>query len=89
VGLTTSPLPVSQLPKQCGILNISQPYRPPLPVNKDNFTCTYHTTYCCHFGLAKFKICTSAVNELEKTTLTANIKSFVRITYSGLEPVTF
>jgi hypothetical protein len=32
VRLTTSLPPVSQLSKQCGILNISDTYRPPQPV---------------------------------------------------------
>jgi hypothetical protein len=32
VGLTTLPPSVSKLSRQCGILNISQRYRPPSPV---------------------------------------------------------
>jgi hypothetical protein len=34
VGLTSLPPSVSRFPRQCGILNSSQPYRPPRPVTE-------------------------------------------------------
>jgi hypothetical protein len=40
VVLTTLTQSMSQLSRQCVVLNISQPYRPPRPVNVDNFTFT-------------------------------------------------
>jgi hypothetical protein len=46
VGLTTLPLSVSQLSRQCGILNISQPYRPPRHVTGIAFffTCFFSSS---------------------------------------------
>jgi hypothetical protein len=38
VGLTTLPPSMSRLSRQCGIFNISQPYRPPQPVTGITFT---------------------------------------------------
>jgi hypothetical protein len=40
VKVTTSPLSVSRFSKQCGILNITEPYRPPR-CYKDSFTFLY------------------------------------------------
>jgi hypothetical protein len=37
IGLTILSQSVRRLSRQCGILNISQPYRPPRPVNGDSF----------------------------------------------------
>jgi hypothetical protein len=34
VRLTISTLSVSQLSKQCGLVDLSQPYRPPWPVTR-------------------------------------------------------
>jgi hypothetical protein len=53
LGLTTTPSSVNRLSKQCGIHNISQLYRPPLPVTgiallvnflPDDITCSTTVT---------------------------------------------
>jgi hypothetical protein len=41
-----SQLTVSRLSRQCGILNISQPYMPPLPVTGIGSLCFYITKNC-------------------------------------------
>jgi hypothetical protein len=47
VGLTTLPQYMSRLSRQCGILNISQPYRPPRPVTGKAFCILVITKYFC------------------------------------------
>jgi hypothetical protein len=52
LGLTTLPPYVSRLSRQCGILNISQPYRPPRPVTEIALLCymSIQTTFVPHRG---------------------------------------
>jgi hypothetical protein len=52
LGVTTLPPSVSRLSRQCGILNISQSYRPPRPVTEDSFT---FTTSCRHMGEWRYR----------------------------------
>jgi hypothetical protein len=56
VGLTTLPLSVSQLSRQCEILNISQLYRPPRPVMGIAFFYVYvvHAYNRSFFKFSKF-----------------------------------
>jgi hypothetical protein len=45
VGLTALPLSMSRLPRQSGVLNISQPYRPPWPVTGIALLLVYFFTF--------------------------------------------
>jgi hypothetical protein len=48
-GLTILPQSMSLLSRQCGILNISQPYRPPLPVTGIAFLLTGKSSHFFRF----------------------------------------
>jgi hypothetical protein len=56
MGLTTLPPSMSQLSKQCGILNISQPYRPPWPVTGIAFIFFYILAYHHHKPIDSIKL---------------------------------
>jgi hypothetical protein len=45
-----------QMSRQCGILNISQPYRPPGPIKGIAFTCFYILAYHRHKPIDSIKM---------------------------------
>jgi hypothetical protein len=58
VRLRNLPPSVSQLSRQCGILKISQPYRPPIPVTGIALLLSYSSQ------IIKMTIVTSATTDL-------------------------
>jgi hypothetical protein len=77
VGLTALPPYMRRMSRQCGILNISQPYRPRSPVTRIDFLTSYmRKSYACKIFVFVYKCTYIFFSEvLEKKNIFAAVKS--------------